>query len=112
MDRIERLRDALKQRVCAICFDRNDDGTCGLPAGRVCAIEAHLPEIVSTIESEHSFDLAPYVEGLRTKVCPNCSQDAEGNCAFRQSFDCSVDNFIYLIVDTIEEEKKRSEERV
>jgi len=43
MDRIDVIREALKTRVCAICFDRNDDGTCGAPKGRVCAIEGHLP---------------------------------------------------------------------
>lgn len=112
MERTERLREALKERVCGVCFDRNDDGTCGLPEDRVCAIEAHLPEIVSAVESEHGFDLTPYVESIRTKVCPNCSQDLEGHCAFRESFDCSVDNFIYLIVDTIEEEDRRSKEGV
>jgi hypothetical protein len=103
MERTERFRAALKERVCGICFDRNDDGTCGLPEGRVCAIEAHLPAIVNAVEAEHGFDLAPYVEGIRTKVCPNCNQDASGRCVFRESFDCAVDNLIYLVVEAIEE---------
>jgi hypothetical protein len=107
MDRIDVIREALKTRVCAICFDRNDDGTCGVPQGRVCAIEGHLPEIVRAVESVHSFDLTPYVEGIRSEVCPNCSQDQHGRCVFRENFDCSVDNFLLLVVDTIEDVKSR-----
>jgi len=107
MDRIEAFREALRSRVCGICFDRNDDGTCGLPKGRVCALEGHLPEIVKTVESVHSFDLTPYVEGIRSQVCPNCSQDELGRCAFRENFDCTVDNFLLLVVDTIEEVKRK-----
>ncbi|HEY7700366.1 MAG TPA: hypothetical protein VIE88_18205 [Vicinamibacteria bacterium] len=110
MDRIDVFREALKERVCGICFDRNDDGTCGLPEGRVCALEAHLPEIVKAVESVHSFDLTPYVEGIRAQVCPNCSQDEHGRCVFRDNFDCSVDNFLMIVVDTIEDVKKREAE--
>jgi hypothetical protein len=107
MDRLDVFREALKERVCGICFDRNDNGTCGLPPGRVCALEGHLPEIVKAVESVHSFDLTPYVEGIRSQVCPNCSQDEHGRCVFRDNFDCSVDNFLLLVVDTIEEVKRR-----
>jgi hypothetical protein len=107
MNRIESFREALKERVCSICFDRNDDGTCGLPTGRICALEAHLPEIVKAVESVESFDLSPYVDGIRTQVCPNCSQDENGRCAFREKFDCSVDNFLLLVVDTIEDVRRR-----
>jgi len=110
MDRIDVFREALKTRVCGVCFDRNDNGTCGLPEGRVCALEAHLPEIVKAVESVHSFDLTPYVEGIRSEVCPKCSQDDYGRCVFRENFDCSVDNFLLLVVDTIEEVKRREGE--
>ncbi len=107
MDRIEVFREALKERVCGICFDRKDDGTCGLPEGRTCAIEVHLPGIVRAIEAVDSFDLTPYVESIRTQVCPNCSEDKNGRCAFRENFDCAVDNFLYLVVDVIEDVKRR-----
>jgi hypothetical protein len=106
MERLDTIRAALRERVCGICFDRNDDGTCGLPEGRVCAIEGHLPEIVKAVEDVESVDLSPYVDSIRTQVCPNCSQDDHGNCAFRERFDCSVDNFLMLVVDAIEEVKK------
>jgi hypothetical protein len=109
MERIEQIREALKQRVCGVCFERNDDGTCGLPKGRVCALEAHLPEIVRAVEDVESLDLSPYVEKIRAQVCPNCNEDEHGHCVFRESFDCSVDNFLYLVVDTIEDLKKRGQ---
>jgi hypothetical protein len=107
MERLDAIREALKERVCSICFDRNDDGTCGLPPGRVCAIEGHLPEIVKAVEAVESVDLAPYVDAIRAQVCPHCSEDEYGHCVFRDHFDCSVDNFLMLVVDAIEEVKKR-----
>ena len=110
MERMELFREALKERVCGICFDRNDDGTCGLAEGRTCGLEAHLPEIVKAVESVHDIDLSPYVDGIRTQVCPSCSQDGEGRCVFRDSFDCSVDNFLYVVVDTIEDIQKREKQ--
>jgi hypothetical protein len=110
MQPLDVFREALKERVCGICFDRNDDGTCGLEEGRVCALEAHLPEIIDAVESVHSFDLSPYVEGIRAQVCPNCNQDETGRCAFRERFDCSVDSFLLLVVETIEDAKRRLEE--
>lgn len=108
MERIDLFREALKEHVCGVCFDRNDNGTCGLPKGRVCAIEGHLPEIVKAVESVESVNLAPYIDAIRTQVCPNCSQDAEGHCVFREDLDCSVDSFLYLVVDTIEDIKKQA----
>jgi hypothetical protein len=107
MERLDAIREALKERVCGVCFDRNDDGTCGLPEGRVCAIEGHLPEIVKAVEAVESVDLSPYVDSIRVQVCPNCSQDDHGSCVFRNSFDCSVDNFLMLVVDAIDEVKSR-----
>ena len=109
MERIELFREALKKRVCGICFDRNDDGTCALPKDRTCALDAHLPEILKVVESIHSVDLSPYVDAIRSEICPNCSQDAEGHCVFRESFDCSVDNLLYLVVETIEDVKKKED---
>ncbi len=108
MERIDVIREALKERVCSVCFDRNDDGTCGVPEGRVCAIEAHLPEIVKAVEAVDSVDLSPYIDRIRTQVCPNCSQDDHGSCVFRDNFDCSVDNLLMLVVDAIEDVRKRS----
>jgi hypothetical protein len=108
MEKLEVIREALKQRVCGVCFDRNDDGTCGLPEGRVCAIEGHLPEIVKAVEAVDSVDLSPYIDRIRLQVCPNCSQDDHGSCVFRDNFDCSVDNFLALVVDAIEDARKRN----
>lgn len=105
MEHIDLVREALKERVCSVCFERNDDGTCGLPPERTCALEAHLPDIIRAVEAVESVDLEPYVESIRTRVCPHCSQDAEGRCVFRDNFDCSVDNFLYLIVETVEDVK-------
>jgi len=39
--------DAIQRRACAVCLDAADDGTCGLPRGRTCALPAQLPAIVS-----------------------------------------------------------------
>jgi hypothetical protein len=52
-------------------------------------------------------DLLRYVDAIRKQVCPNCSEDENGRCAFRERFDCAVDNFLYLVVDVIEDVKRR-----
>jgi hypothetical protein len=67
---------------------------------------------VKAVESVESVNLGPYVEAIRTQVCPNCNQDAQGHCTFRDSFDCSLDNFLYLVVEAIENIKKQAAEPV
>ena len=48
-DRYQAYMDAIRRRVCAVCLDKRDDGSCHLAGGRLCAIEAQLPRVVEAV---------------------------------------------------------------
>lgn len=97
---------AIQQRACAVCIDAADDGTCGLPRGRACAIETHLPTIVAAILSVHSDRMDDYVAAIEAAVCAQCPhQDSAGRCHLRASGECGLYTYLPLVVDAIEEMK-------
>jgi hypothetical protein len=94
---------ALRSRVCAVCLDARDDGSCGL-AGRTCAIEEHLPAIATAIAATRSRHLEDYVDAIRAEVCSRCRhQDASGICELRNAADCALESYLYLVVEAIED---------
>lgn len=102
MDDLEAYRIALKERVCKVCVDRLDDGSCGLRPGRICALEMHLPRIVRAVQSVRSNYVSDYVDEIRQIVCAHCPNEESGTCHYRENWDCSLDNFVSLVVDAIE----------
>jgi hypothetical protein len=95
--------DAIRRRVCGVCLDQNDDGSCGVP-GRSCAIETHLPRLVDAILSVDSNRMDDYVDVLRAEICARCpEQDAQGKCNLRVRGNCALDTYLYLVVDAIQE---------
>ena len=104
MPDLELYREALKQRVCSYCVDRNDDGSCGLEGGRPCAIDLHFPHIVKAVEKVKSDKLDDYARSIAETVCAQCpNEDEGGQCSFRSNFDCALDTLTYLVVEAIEE---------
>lgn len=101
--RYEAFLAAIQRRVCTVCMDQKDDGSCGL-RGRTCAIEKHLPgvvEAVSAIDSDHMDD---YIAALESQVCGHCSeQDAAGHCGLRAKGECALHAYLSLVVDAIQE---------
>jgi hypothetical protein len=98
--------DAIQRRACAVCLDAADDGSCGLPRGRTCALPAQLPTIVSTILGVHSDRMDDYVAAIEAAVCARCPEpDAQGRCALREKAECGLYTYLPLIVDAIEEVK-------
>lgn len=103
MDRTDVYRQALKDRVCGICLDRKDGGACGLPPTRTCAVDLHLPKIIRAVEAVQSNRISDYVTSIQGTVCVQCpNQNESGYCHFRESLDCALDNFVYLVVEAIE----------
>ena len=94
---------AIQRRVCTVCMDQKDDGSCGLQ-GRTCAIEQHLPgvvEAVSAIDSDHMDD---YVAALESQVCGHCTQqDTSGHCASREKGECALHAYLSLVVEAIQD---------
>jgi hypothetical protein len=101
--RYETFLAAIQRRVCTVCLDQKDDGSCGL-RGRTCAIEQHLPgvvQVVSAIDSDHMDD---YVTALESQVCGQCpQQDDSGHCGLREKGECALHAYLSLVVDAIQD---------
>jgi hypothetical protein len=81
----ERYRDAVRRRVCAVCLDGRDDGSCGLSGRRSCALEELLPRVVDTIREVRRARDDAYAAAVEAKVCSRCrEQDPLGRCALRR----------------------------
>jgi hypothetical protein len=97
--------DAIRRKVCAVCLDGRDDGTCGL-TGRTCAIESHLPRVVDTLVGIESDRMDEYFAAVEAEVCNTCSnQDERGYCGLRHRGQCSLYSYLYLVVEAVEEAK-------
>ena len=104
--------EALQASVCAVCLDRRDDGSCGLPRGQVCALKRHLPLVVDVVHSIASAHMAEYVEAVEADVCRRCpEQDASGRCTRRDKASCALYTYLPLVVDAVEEEDDRMRDR-
>ncbi len=101
--RYEAILTAIQARVCRVCMDQKDDGTCGLRK-RVCAIETHLPGVVQVVAGIDSDRMEDYVAALESQVCGGCAQqDASGSCSLRQEGECALHSYLSLVVDAIQD---------
>jgi hypothetical protein len=106
------LERILRARICRVCSDRREDGSCGLEEPRDCAIFRSLPEVARAIRATQSDDVADYVRAIRSQVCSVCFQQAaDGSCEVRQQVRCALDAYLILIIDAIEEATGRTFER-
>ena len=97
---------AIRQRVCNVCLDQRNDGSCGL-SGRRCAIEKHLAGVVQTVAAIDSDHMDDYVMAIESQVCCDCSeQDAAGRCGLRENGDCALHAYLSLVVDAIEDVRR------
>jgi hypothetical protein len=105
--RYKAYRDAIRARVCVVCLDRRDDGTCHLAGGRLCAIEAHLPRLVEAVLAIESDRMDEYVEAVKSQVCGACSgRDPNDYCPFGNAAECALWAYLPLVVDAVEEVRK------
>lgn len=96
--------DAIRSRVCSVCLDQANDGTCGLGRRRVCAIEAHLPRLVEVLSSIDSPRMDEYVAAVEAEICGRCAQqDSGGKCELRDEGTCALYTYLPLVVEAIEE---------
>jgi hypothetical protein len=95
---------AFQTWVCAPCLDRRDDGECGLPRSRVCALKRHLPLIVETAHRTQSRSLEVYLDAIEQTVCSRCpEQNAAGKCELRDHAECALHSHLSLVLDAIDE---------
>jgi hypothetical protein len=101
---LEDLEKILRSRICSVCTDRLEDGTCGLEEPEDCALFRLLPQTARAIQATDSDDIRDYVRAIRENVCVIC-RDAlpDGSCETREQVRCALDAYLVLIVGAIEE---------
>jgi hypothetical protein len=102
-DRYREYRDAIRQRVCAVCLDGADDGTCGLTDPVACAIDEHLPRVVEVVLDVTERRESGYAAAIETRVCSHCiHRDEMGLCHLRRDGRCALTVFLPLVVEAIQ----------
>jgi hypothetical protein len=101
---LEVYQKAVMERICAVCVDRRDDGSCGLDPHLECEVEKHLPALLDVVKGVKSQRIDTYVESLRRNICSVCEQgNADGTCDVRAKVDCTLDRYLALVIEAIEE---------
>jgi hypothetical protein len=105
MDRsFEELEAIVRNRICSVCTERNSAGQCGLEEPSSCALFRLFPQVAQAIQSVNSNDIQPYIDAIRRNVCSVCQdQEPDGTCEVRRQVQCSLDAYLLLVVDAIEE---------
>jgi hypothetical protein len=102
----ERVEKKLCERICSVCFAKQADGVCGLPADFHCPLFEHLNEVIEVVAGIEGDNLDPYIDRLRQLVCSNCRMDPAGHCSTQDHLDCALDMYFVLVVEIINEELK------
>jgi hypothetical protein len=103
-EQLRLLEQKFREKICAVCIDRNPDGTCDYDDQHSCMLMQKIPEAVEAISRVDSPEMKPYVESLRRTVCQNCwFQQPDQTCAPRSMDRCTLDSFLALAVEVIEE---------
>ncbi|HTL71590.1 MAG TPA: hypothetical protein VL404_09905 [Candidatus Eisenbacteria bacterium] len=94
---------AIRDRVCAHCEDRGEDGTCRTKDPDGCAIHRSLADLLQIAWQIDSGELAPYIEAVRKDVCQFCSHETAGKCEVRNHLDCGLDRYLELVIEAVQE---------
>jgi hypothetical protein len=95
--------DAIRAKVCSVCLDQADDGSCGLDQ-RICAVQKYLPAVIDVASRVHSRRMDEYVAAIESEICARCpDQDAKGRCEQREAGTCALYTYLSLILDTVDE---------
>jgi hypothetical protein len=113
MDRnLAELEAIVRNRICHVCTSRTEEGECGLEEPSSCALFRLFPQVAQAIQSVQSDDIRQYIEAIRRNVCTVCQDRAsDGSCEARQQVRCSLDAYLLLVVDAIEEATGRTFDR-
>ena len=109
-DEYRAYREAIRRRVCAICLDGADDGSCGLVGPPACAIDEHLPRLVDAILDVRGRHDDAYAAAVEARVCSHCThRDGLGLCRLRRDGRCTVSVYLPLVVEAVEEVERGHE---
>lgn len=101
---VEELEAIVREKICAVCSDRKQNGECGLEDPSTCALFRLFPNVARAIQSTDSNDIRDYIAAIRGNVCSCCGeQEPDGTCETRRQVGCALDAYLLLIIDVIEE---------
>ena len=105
MDRsFDELEAIVRNRICGVCTERTDEGKCGLEDSSSCALFRLFPQVAQALQSVNSNDIQQYIDAIRRNVCSVCEEQAQdGSCEVRRQVQCSLDAYLLLVIDAIEE---------
>ncbi|MEO8371726.1 MAG: hypothetical protein ABI806_21235 [Candidatus Solibacter sp.] len=87
-----------------MCTERTVEGECGLEQPSSCAMFQLFPRVAQAIQSVNSNEIQPYIDAIRRDVCSVCQeQTLDGSCETRRQVNCSLDAYLVLVVEAIEE---------
>jgi hypothetical protein len=102
-ERYRRYRDAIRRRVCSVCLDGAEDGTCRLVGEPRCAIDQNLPQLVEAIYDVRAGRESGYAAAVEARVCRHCPRhDPEEGCSLRPDGSCALAAYLPLVVEAIE----------
>ena len=109
---LSELESIVRNQICGICSDRTVDGECGLAEPNDCALFRLFPYVAKAIQRTSSDDIREYIQAIREDVCSICiGQTEDGDCESRREVRCSLDAYLLLVVEAIEEATSKKFDR-
>ncbi|MBI3665791.1 MAG: hypothetical protein HY236_06115 [Acidobacteria bacterium] len=101
---VGRLAALIQEKICAVCIDRNVDGTCDKEAEGTCTLMQKLGPAAEAVLKVSSDRIEPYIQSIRDNVCATCElRFPDGSCAVRDTDHCMLNSYLPLVVEAIEE---------
>jgi hypothetical protein len=93
---------AVRGRVCGVCLDSLDDGTCGLDRPTSCVLQHSLDAVVRAVRLPPGGQMNEIVASLESGVCGLCPDGPDASeCARRARADCALWLYLPLIVGVL-----------
>ena len=99
---LQPYREAINQRLHAVCIDRNLDPHSTVNTEADCRIDRYLPQLVALARLSRRDDLQEFTAGVRRTICSRCgNQDAMGACHLRDDTECCLYRYLPLVYDAV-----------
>jgi hypothetical protein len=100
----EALWEALRRRVCSVCLDRRDDGTCGLTRETRCVLEVHLEGVVAALSATRGQTPDGRARAIQDRVCRGCQEaETSGACRLGDRGECALRDYLPQIAAVVDE---------
>lgn len=100
---MDKYKSALKENICSVCIDSDDDGICSMTEDETCAVDYFLPQIVDIVQRNERSKPAELERILRDEVCTGCQASASREyCYLREDANCALDRYFARIVEVIQ----------